>query len=158
MIHLVGNVMIDSLVQFRDRAAELNLVDEWGLDSDEFLLITMHRPSNVDSESGVRELHQLIERLAQLKPLVFPMHPRTRNRFEEFGLLEAVQAVPDVLLKKPLGYLSFLHLMDHAGVVITDSGGGSGGDYVPAGTLSHTPREYRAASYRRARHQRADVS
>ncbi|WP_263808907.1 non-hydrolyzing UDP-N-acetylglucosamine 2-epimerase [Salinibacter sp.] len=122
-IFFVGNVMIDSLVFFREKAARTGIVEELDLTSGRYAVMTMHRPSNVDNREGLSRLLETIERIADLVPLVFPMHPRTRNRFDEFGLADRLNAVDDLILQEPLGYLEFLRLMEEAGVVVTDSGG-----------------------------------
>ncbi len=78
-IHLVGNVMIDSLVQYRARANALDRVEALGLARKGYVLLTMHRPFNVDTEAGLRRLVQLVNNTAALRPVVFPVHPRTRT-------------------------------------------------------------------------------
>jgi UDP-N-acetylglucosamine 2-epimerase (non-hydrolysing) len=122
-IFFVGNLMIDSLVRFREKAAETSILDDLGVTPGKYVLMTMHRPSNVDHEAGLRKLLEIIEGIAADRPLVFPMHPRTRNRFEAFGLLDALTSVNQLILLEPLGYLEFLRLMEKAAVVVTDSGG-----------------------------------
>ncbi len=122
-IFFVGNLMIDSLVQFREKAGRTPVIDDLGLDEGRYALMTMHRPANVDHEKGVRKLLRIIERVAAERPVVFPMHPRTRNRFEEFGLEDELMAIDSLRLLEPLGYLEFLRLMETAAVVVTDSGG-----------------------------------
>lgn len=122
-IHFVGNLMIDSLVQFREKAAETAILDDLGVEEDEYVLMTMHRPANVDHETGIEALLDIIEGIASERPLIFPMHPRTRNRIEEFGQTERMEALDGVRVLEPLGYLEFLRLMDTAAAVVTDSGG-----------------------------------
>jgi UDP-N-acetylglucosamine 2-epimerase (non-hydrolysing) len=122
-IFFVGNLMIDSLVQFREKAAETSIVEDLGVEEGKYALMTMHRPANVDREDGVRALLRILEDIAAERPLVFPMHPRTRNRFEEFGLEEDLKRIGGLRLLEPLGYLEFLRLMETAAVVVTDSGG-----------------------------------
>jgi len=122
-IHFVGNLMIDSLVQFRETAAETSIVEDLGVQEGDYALMTMHRPANVDHEEGVRKLLQIIKKIAADRSVVFPMHPRTRNRFEEFGLEGALMDIDGLRLLEPLGYLEFLRLMETAAVVVTDSGG-----------------------------------
>jgi len=122
-IFFVGNLMIDSLVRFREKAAETSILVDLGVTPDAYVLMTMHRPSNVDHEDGLRKLLEIIEGIAAERPLVFPMHPRTRSRFETFGLLDALTSVHQLTLLEPLGYLEFLRLMEKAAVVVTDSGG-----------------------------------
>jgi UDP-N-acetylglucosamine 2-epimerase (non-hydrolysing) len=122
-IFFVGNVMIDSLVFFREKAAGTGIVEELELTPGRYTMMTMHRPSNVDNRKGLSHLLETIERIVDLMPLVFPMHPRTRNRFDEFGLADRLEAVKDLIVLEPLGYLQFLRLMEESGVVVTDSGG-----------------------------------
>ncbi len=121
-IHHVGNVMIDSLDRFRSEATELAAYEALGLKAGKYVLVTLHRPSNVDDEPRLRSLVQALReiRYACDVPVVWPLHPRTGGRLREFEL-ESVQA--DLLLTEPLGYLEFLSLMDAADMVITDSGG-----------------------------------
>lgn len=122
-VFFVGNVMIDSLVHFRKKAAETTVLDELGLTSGRFVLTTLHRPSNVDDERGLRLILQTLETITHEHVTVFPLHPRTRQRFADFGLTDALESLGPLVLTEPLGYLEFLNLMEHAAVVVTDSGG-----------------------------------
>lgn len=122
-IHFVGNVMIDSLVHFREKAGQQTIMRELGLDPKGYLLTTMHRPQNVDNVDGLRDITDILRRSAERLPVVFPLHPRTRNNLEKYGLLEEVLAVPNLHVLEPQGYLQFLHLMDNACLIVTDSGG-----------------------------------
>ena len=122
-VHFVGNVMIDSLVQHQPKADKLNAVGALGLGAQQYVLITMHRPTNVDTEAGLKRLLRVIENTARLKPVLFPIHPRTLANLRKYGLNTQLESMPNVQLVKPQGYLEFLNLMEHAAVVITDSGG-----------------------------------
>jgi UDP-N-acetylglucosamine 2-epimerase (non-hydrolysing) len=122
-IHLVGNVMIDSLVQYRAVANALTTVEALGFAKKEYVLLTMHRPFNVDTEAGLRRLLQVVKNTATLRPVVFPLHPRTRTNLIQFGLFDALVNSPNVHLLEPLGYLEFINLMENSALVITDSGG-----------------------------------
>ena len=122
-IHLVGNVMIDSLVQYRAKANALNTVEMLGLTKKEYVLLTMHRPFNVDTEAGLGRLLQVVNIMAALRPVVFPIHPRTRTNLIQFGLFDALETHPNVHVLEPLGYLEFINLMENAALVVTDSGG-----------------------------------
>jgi UDP-N-acetylglucosamine 2-epimerase (non-hydrolysing) len=121
--HLVGNVMIDSLIRLRERAAASPIRDHLGLASGGYVLATLHRPSNVDDPEALGRIVELLGRVAALRPLVFPIHPRTRARLVEFGLADRFDALRHVRTLEPQGYLEFLHLMEHAALVLTDSGG-----------------------------------
>lgn len=122
-VFFVGNVMIDSLVFFREKAAQTSILEDVNVEPGSYVAMTMHRPSNVDHEEGLTALLETIEQIGASYPIVFPMHPRTRNRFAEFGLQDRLEDVQNLTVLEPLGYLEFLRLMEHAGVVVTDSGG-----------------------------------
>ncbi len=122
-IHFVGNVMIDSLVHYRQRASTLNAVNSLGLRPRSYVLATMHRPANVDHEAGLRAILQIVTDAARHHVVLFPLHPRTANSLTQLGLLDTLTAIPNVRLLEPQGYLEFLNLMENALAVITDSGG-----------------------------------
>jgi len=122
-IHFVGNVMIDTLVRHLDAAKRSRMLEQLMLTPRGYALVTLHRPSNVDHAEGVREMLAAFRRLAERVPIVFPIHPRTRQRLADFGLEREVSAIPHLTLTEPLGYLDFLQLMRHAALVLTDSGG-----------------------------------
>nr|WP_273445922.1 UDP-N-acetylglucosamine 2-epimerase (non-hydrolyzing) [Neolewinella agarilytica] len=122
-IHFVGNVMIDSLVHFREKAAEGTALKELGLAPKSYLLTTMHRPHNVDNAEGLKDIATILRRSAERLPVVFPMHPRTRNNLTKHGLLDQVLAIPNLHVLEPQGYLQFLQFMDNARLIVTDSGG-----------------------------------
>jgi UDP-N-acetylglucosamine 2-epimerase len=120
--HLVGDVMADVSLAFRDIAEERSrALEEHGLEPGEYVVVTAHRAGNVDDPERLRLLVELLEAL----PLraVFPLHPRTEARLEEAGLLEPLRGASGVDLTPPLGYLDFLKLARHARAVLTDSGG-----------------------------------
>jgi UDP-N-acetylglucosamine 2-epimerase (non-hydrolysing) len=122
-IQFVGNIMIDALVHYRAKANALDTVGALGLRQGEYVLLTMHRPSNVDAPEGLRAIVQIAENAAQYGPVVFPLHPRTRDKLLQFNLLDTLENLSDVLLLEPQGYLEFLNLMEYAQAVVTDSGG-----------------------------------
>jgi UDP-N-acetylglucosamine 2-epimerase (non-hydrolysing) len=122
-IRFVGNVMIDSLLRHRARATQLDVIGPLGLRSREYALVTLHRPANVDSAATVAGLLDVLADLQAAVPVVFPVHPRTRARIQEFGLADRLAAMSRVRLTDPLGYLEFLNLMANARLVLTDSGG-----------------------------------
>jgi UDP-N-acetylglucosamine 2-epimerase (non-hydrolysing) len=121
-IHHVGNVMIDALVRFLPRAAERDPAAALGI-AGEYGVLTLHRPSNVDRAAVLRPLLRSIARAARRLPIVFPLHPRTRDRLGALGLAAALADVPGLIVTEPLGYIDMLALMQHARVVLTDSGG-----------------------------------
>ncbi len=122
-VFFVGNCMIDALVHFREKAASSTVLDELQLGAGGYILMTMHRPATVDNEEGLNSLVDLVTRLSNHLPVVMPLHPRTRNKLAEMELLAGFEAIPGLRLMEPQGYLEFLHLMERAAVVVTDSGG-----------------------------------
>lgn len=125
-IVFIDNVMIDTLLKHRQRAAQLSLLDEWGLRGRDYAILTLHRPSNVAIGKRCWKSSRRSKDLAQRMPVIFPMHPRTRKRVERFGLAEIFcreLPVRGLWHTEPLGYLEFLHLVMHARLVLTDSGG-----------------------------------
>ncbi len=122
-VHFVGNVMIDSLVYYRAKAEKLDLLNNFGLTSKQYVLMTMHRPSNVDDEGGLKNILQIVKTTAASRQVLFPVHPRTLNNMDRFGLLAELKSLDNVVLLEPQGYLEFLYLMSNAELIITDSGG-----------------------------------
>ncbi len=122
-VHLVGNVMIDSLIFFKEKAAQSTMLDDLGLEKQSYALITLHRPSNVDDPDVFRRLISTFQKIEKELKLIFPIHPRSRKRISEFGLDEMIASMPNLKLLDPLGYLDFMNLMHNARVLLTDSGG-----------------------------------
>lgn len=122
-IHFVGNLMIDTLMQHRERAMALGMPAKLGFESGGYGLVTLHRPSNVDDPPVLSGLIDALEEVQRSIPLVMPLHPRTRRRLEEQDLFERVEELPNFHLLEPLGYLEFLGVMADARLVMTDSGG-----------------------------------
>ncbi|MEY4610097.1 MAG: hypothetical protein RL246_416 [Bacteroidota bacterium] len=132
-----GNVMIDSLVRYQEKAKNSTILtdlglqpsdsgqssSEFGLIPSNYIVMTMHRPANVDTEKGLLSILELMELSAQKTKIVFPIHPRTRAHMDKFGLTKRMEAVPNLILTEPLGYLEFIQLMSHAKAILTDSGG-----------------------------------
>jgi len=128
-VHFVGNVMIDTLKKHVEHAIPIDqtLADletpSAVLESKEgYALLTMHRPSNVDEEPVLVSLLETLTQISQQLPIVFPVHPRTRQRLHEFGLEEKLQAA-NIHCLGPLGYMEMLGLMANARMMLTDSGG-----------------------------------
>jgi UDP-N-acetylglucosamine 2-epimerase (non-hydrolysing) len=122
-IHLVGNVMIDSLHEHRARAEASGILRELGLEPGGYAVLTLHRPSNVDDPATLAGILDALEVVAHELPLVFPAHPRTRDKLRAFGFDARLAKLPGLRLIDPAGYLDFLKLMTCAKLVLTDSGG-----------------------------------
>jgi UDP-N-acetylglucosamine 2-epimerase (non-hydrolysing) len=118
-VRLVGNVMIDTLVSCLPAARERAAAAQ----RDRYALVTLHRPSNVDDDVTLGRLMEAILRVSRRLPVIFPVHPRTRQRLERLPIGATVRAASNVELSEPLGYLDFLGLEEAASAVITDSGG-----------------------------------
>jgi UDP-N-acetylglucosamine 2-epimerase (non-hydrolysing) len=121
-VHFVGNVMIDSLLRHRERARASGAVERFGLRPRTYSVCTLHRPSNVDESAAAANTVAALDEVARRVPVVLPLHPRTRARWEALGFMSSL-ASKRVQVVDPLGYLDFLALMDHARLVFTDSGG-----------------------------------
>jgi UDP-N-acetylglucosamine 2-epimerase (non-hydrolysing) len=119
-IHLVGNIMIDSLFRHLPAATRNRVRDRFPLVDRPYAVLTLHRPSNVDAEPTLRRILDAVTTIAADMPIVFPVHPRTRQRLADFGVnLSNGQ----VVLTEPLGYIDFLSLTSNARIILTDSGG-----------------------------------
>lgn len=122
-IHFVGNVMIDTLLRHRERAAKSDIMSRLSLSPREYVVLTLHRPSNVDDPRVFSELLDVLEIIQRERPIVFPVHPRTQQALARHGLESRLGRMPRLLLTEPLGYLDFLQLMSNARLLLTDSGG-----------------------------------
>jgi UDP-N-acetylglucosamine 2-epimerase (non-hydrolysing) len=132
-IHMLGNLMIDSLVGHLEMASaqKLNLYDvngtsldlSWRSNATPYAMMTFHRPSNVDEEDSLRTLVEEWLKTAELMPIIFPVHPRTLGKLEQFKLLDRLTSSSNIFLTGPLAYLDFLKLVSESTLVITDSGG-----------------------------------
>jgi UDP-N-acetylglucosamine 2-epimerase (non-hydrolysing) len=119
----VGNTMIDTMVAFEENIENSDVMDQYGLKSGEYILMTIHRPATVDNVEGLTKLIELIEELTKNKQIVFPIHPRTVSRLASFGLEERLRSNEKLILTEPMGYFSFQKLIKYAALILTDSGG-----------------------------------
>tara|TARA_R110002049_G_scaffold158612_2_gene323485 strand:- start:1218 stop:2306 length:1089 start_codon:yes stop_codon:yes gene_type:complete len=117
-IFYVGNTMIDTLLKQRPRFSKPPIWEALDLRDKHYLVMTLHRPANVDQESQLKALIDEIVAHTQDLPLVFPVHPRTAKMLKQMGI-----AHPRLHMIEPLGYLEFNYLVERAKVVLTDSGG-----------------------------------
>lgn len=117
-IHFVGNVMIDTLKQNLDRIQQPDFWQDYALETGNYIILTLHRPSNVDEEASLQKLLLGIDGLANGKKIIFPVHPRTK------AILEHTNTdFKNILFVAPQGYLAFMYLIKNSFAVITDSGG-----------------------------------
>ena len=122
-IHFVGNTMIDTLVHFDQEIEASCIIDELGIESGEYGLLTFHRPANVDNSKAQQQLIELLREVSKASMYVFPVHPRTKKAMESSGLWNDISSLSNIILTEPLGYFEFQQLVKYAKVVITDSGG-----------------------------------
>jgi len=122
-VHFVGHVMIDSLIHFSSIAEKSEILRQLNLTPGEYALVTLHRPANVDHKENFIRLIDAFEVIEKQIKIVFPIHPRARKMIERFELESRIEAMQNLMLLEPLGYLDFMKLMHHAKMVLTDSGG-----------------------------------
>jgi len=122
-VNFVGNIMMDSLEMLREKIEVQRTYREFGLEPRGYGVVTLHRPSNVDDPAVLRDLFHMLRRIAQRIPLIFPVHPRTRKKMEEYDLLGDRELTAKLMLPEPLNYVRFMNLVFNCRLVITDSGG-----------------------------------
>ncbi len=122
-ITLVGNIMIDSLVMMTPAIQTETIRRDLGLANENYGLVTLHRPSNVDTPDVLSRLCRTLVKVSEQTALVFPVHPRTAKNMHKFGLYHRLNDAPGIILTNPLGYTAFMNLIFSCKFVITDSGG-----------------------------------
>ena len=122
-IFFVGNVMIDTLLKNRKKAENSKILEKLNLEKKNYATLTLHRPSNVDVRGTFENLLDAFTEIQNKIKIVFPMHPRTEKKIEEFNLREKITEMKNFITIKPLGYLDFLNLIANSKFVLTDSGG-----------------------------------
>ncbi len=109
-IHFVGNCMIDSLVGLMEKAEQSDIMEKLKINEKEFVLVTLHRPSNVDELENFLKIFNALEEIQKSVKVVFPIHPRTQKNIKNFGLEKRVKSLKNLFLTEPLGYLDFIKL------------------------------------------------
>lgn len=122
-IHMVGNIMIDSLVMMTPAIEMEDARVRFGLNCHDYGVVTLHRPSNVDDAETLATLCKALRQIADKTRLIFPVHPRTAKHLEAFGLIGPLSSHENIVLTEPLGYKAFMNLVFGTHFVITDSGG-----------------------------------
>lgn len=120
-VFFVGNVMIDSLLNLKHKIEKSDILSDMGLSHDDYILVTFHRPSNVDHKDNLIELINFLNRLSTRKKVIFPVHPRTIKNLKLEGLVNKLSS--RVRVTEPIGYVDFQSLVRNSCMVITDSGG-----------------------------------
>jgi UDP-N-acetylglucosamine 2-epimerase (non-hydrolysing) len=122
-IHRIGNIMIDSLEMLRGTIEKQTTCKDLNLIPGKYAVVTLHRPSNVDDHSALSDLCTKLIRVSRELPIVFPVHPRTRSRLEQNGLMKRLEEADGVRLTEPQSYIPFMNLVFNCRMAITDSGG-----------------------------------
>ncbi len=122
-LHLVGNVMIDTLLNQIEAAQSLNELAPFGIKAGQYAVVTLHRPSNVDHPEILNQLVDVLVDLSTHLPVVFPIHPRTAAKLGDFGLIEKLEQASNIHCLPSIGYREFLCFTSQAKVIVTDSGG-----------------------------------
>jgi UDP-N-acetylglucosamine 2-epimerase (non-hydrolysing) len=120
-VFFVGNVMIDSLIHYQPKVDKSTILEHFELLPFSFVLVTLHRPSNVDTRESLEKLVAFLNRLAEERKIIFPIHPRTKNNLKKHGLIQSLSHT--VILSDPIGYIDFQALIKNAELIVTDSGG-----------------------------------
>jgi len=122
-VKLVGNIMIDTLLNNAEKANKSEIHNKLSIEKGNYALLTLHRPSNVDQKNILSGILNAMKYICNDIAVVFPAHPRTKNKLKEFGLYERAIEIPNFVITDPKGYLDFLALMKESKIVLTDSGG-----------------------------------
>ncbi len=122
-IEFVGNIMIDSLEMMREKIEREDIDKKFNLNRKDFVLVTFHRPSNVDNKERLSKIVDKLISLSQKIKVVFPIHPRTLQNLKNFFLFEKLQKEKNILISEPLSYKQFMKLIFECRFVLTDSGG-----------------------------------
>ena len=122
-IFFVGNTMIDTLIAFEPKIDTSDILQRLKLNEKSYVLMTIHRPSNVDDEESLRKVLRVIDQMAKRYSVVFPIHPRTQKNIDRFNLRSYAHSIQNLKLIDPLDYFSFQKLIKHCAFVLTDSGG-----------------------------------
>ncbi|MEJ2628490.1 MAG: UDP-N-acetylglucosamine 2-epimerase (non-hydrolyzing), partial [bacterium] len=122
-IHFVGNIMIESLLKRQDRVQDSDILNRLSLTPQGYVLLTLHRPSNVDRKEQLAGILKALHKIQKKISIIFPAHPRTVKRIQEFQLENHISSNHRLRLMDPLSYIDFLRLQKDAALVLTDSGG-----------------------------------
>lgn len=122
-LKFVGNTMIDTLVAYDCQIDQSDILSKLNVSTSNFALVTIHRPSNVDEEKNLLLTIEVLEKVAEKLPVVFPIHPRTLKNADHFGFKQRLTQNKNILLTDPLDYFAFQKLVKNCKFVLTDSGG-----------------------------------
>jgi UDP-N-acetylglucosamine 2-epimerase (non-hydrolysing) len=120
-VFFVGNIMIDSLTHFLNQTDSSIILKKLNVDPKQFVLVTLHRPSNVDYKKNLSGIVDLLNNISEFRKVIFPIHPRSKKMMEELGFIPFLK--DNVMLTGPIGYIDFINLVKNAELILTDSGG-----------------------------------
>jgi len=122
-IFFVGNIMIESLIKISDELGKSDILDRLSLRTSQYVLLTLHRPSNVDNKNKLNGILEALQKIQDQIPVIFPAHPRSVKRIRDFGLRDFIASNHQFIVTDPVNYIDFLRLQKDAALVLTDSGG-----------------------------------
>jgi len=125
-IFLVGNTMLDSLKFYLKKSNKSDILKELCISQKNYVLVTLHRPSNVDNKNNFKKIFEIFRDINRINPeldIVFPIHPRTMKMLKKFRLSAQLESLNNLIITESFGYLDFLKLMIESKIVLTDSGG-----------------------------------
>lgn len=122
-VYFVGNVMIDNLINSKKQIASSGIIKRLNLRPRKFVLVTMHRPNNVDNKQNLQQLAEILKKISEYYTIIFPAHPRTRKNIRKFKLDKSFKSITGLKIIKPLDYFNLIKLIKESFCVITDSGG-----------------------------------
>jgi UDP-N-acetylglucosamine 2-epimerase (non-hydrolysing) len=122
-VHFVGNVMIDTLLSHLPIINKSNILEELSLTRKKYCVMTLHRPSNVDSKESLTEVYDILEVISEKTRIIYPIHPRTMKMIKTHKYLSKFEGLDNLLMIEPLGYIDFIKLTKESCFVLTDSGG-----------------------------------
>jgi UDP-N-acetylglucosamine 2-epimerase (non-hydrolysing) len=122
-IDCIGNIMIDSFEMLREKIESADTRKKLNLEGKPYAVVTLHRPSNVDQRDTLGVLVEALTRISRDLTVLFAIHPRTRRKLEEFGLLAQITSNPRIVSTEPLGYIEFMNVVSRCTIAVTDSGG-----------------------------------
>ena len=122
-IQYVGNTMIDTLVAFEEKIEACPVLEDFNLVENDFFLVTIHRPSNVDNVEGLRKVNHILNHISKSRKVIFPIHPRTKKMMLEYDLFSDLEASENIIFSDPMDYFQFQKLIKSCKAIVTDSGG-----------------------------------
>lgn len=122
-IHFVGNIMIDTLLSNIRIINQSDILKKFKLKRKKYAVLTLHRPSNVDSEESLSEIFQILESISEKTKMIYPMHPRTMSMIIKHNFLNSFERLNNLIMVEPMGYIDFIKLVKESNYVLTDSGG-----------------------------------